>query len=175
MTSNLQLKMSANTAVVASKNDGSTFSYNPGAACATDGACAINGNTPSTGDYYSWYAATAGQGTASSTGDVDGSICPAGWKLPYSYTVDNSKSYQELINKYSATSYAALEVVPLSFSRFGYYGSGSLVGSGSYGYYRSSTASSASYAYNLRYTASTVLPQREDAKYRGFSVRCVGI
>ena len=175
MTSNLKLKLTANTAVVASKNDGSTFSYNPGAACANNGACAINGNTPSTGGYYSWYAATAGQGTSSSTGDVDGSICPKGWKLPYNYTVSNNKSYQELINKYSATSYTALEAAPLSFSRSGYYYSGSLGSSGSGGYYWSSTASSATYAYNLRYYASAVLPQFEDYKYYGFSVRCVAL
>ena len=35
------------------------------------------------GNYYNWYAATAGNGTYStSTGNVAGDVCPSGWSLP---------------------------------------------------------------------------------------------
>ena len=185
MTSNLKLKMSANTAVVASKNDGSTFSYNPGAACTSNGACAINGNTvinTTYGGFYSWYAATAGQGTASSTGDINGSICPAGWKLPYNYTASNNKSYGGLLAAYGmpATNVnvnyvSTLEAMPLGFLRVGLYYSGSFINAGTSGDYWSSTASGAGTAYYLVYYTSLTHPQDLRNNYSGLSVRCVAL
>lgn len=51
------------------------------------------------GGYYSWFAATAGEGTSSkSSGDTEHSICPKGWRLPTSAEIttltsgDNSSS-----------------------------------------------------------------------------------
>ncbi len=53
-----------------------------------------DGDTHKYGAYYTWYTATAGTGGSSVTsGDVNGSICPKGWKLPTSnkaITVDGS-------------------------------------------------------------------------------------
>ena len=60
------------------------------------------GNT-SYGNYYNWYAATAGTGlgTMSSASATDltnaaESICPKGWRLPDGGAVENSKSFYTL-------------------------------------------------------------------------------
>lgn len=50
------------------------------------------------GNYYSWYALTAGQSAQiSAGGSATQSICPKGWTLP---SKDGNKSYTELFNAY---------------------------------------------------------------------------
>ena len=101
MTTNLNYTLGAGTAATGSYNNGSTFSFTP-TSCATDGACAMNGNTVSVGSGRGWvytgYAAFAGR-SISSQGILDGSICPAGWRLPVG---DNSgdKTTYALLNAY---------------------------------------------------------------------------
>ena len=78
----------------------------------------------SAGNYYNWYAATAGEGTdAFVIGDAGDSICPRGWSLPH----DSGKmSIRNLItNVYSltsnATNAATLNADPLNFILAGRY------------------------------------------------------
>ena len=126
------------------------------------------GDTSGAEYYYTWTGATAGQGFQSQTsGTIDGSICPAGWRLP---TYSGTYSYQTLYNSYnSATKW---EQYPATFLRVGYFDSGSQ-GDASYGDYWSASVYNANYAYSMYYYTSFVNPQYGNDKYLGFSVRCV--
>ena len=134
------------------------------------------------GDYYSWGAATAGQGTTNT--DVNESICPAGWRLPTSHSVDANYSFGNLVKQYgytganqsSGVTDATLLASPFFFARGGYVGSGSLHNQGSYGFYCSSRASSLSDgAHPLFFSSDNVSPSYFFLRYFGYSVRCVAL
>ena len=128
------------------------------------------GNTTGVEYYYTWSGATAGQGGAndSSSGTaINGSICPAGWRLP---TYNGTYSYQTLYNSYNNVT--KWEQYPATFLRVGFFNSGSQTGA-SYGYYWSASVSNANVAYNVYYGTSRVGPQDYSGKSHGFSVRCV--
>ncbi len=131
------------------------------------------------GNYYNWYAATAGTGTSSMTdSDATASICPKGWRLPSN---TGTKSYYNLITTtYDLTSSTdgtlTLRANPLNFNLSGVYGSGAMGYQGSNGVYWSSTAySPATLARALEITTSPVYPQGRGPKGYGVSVRCVAI
>lgn len=120
------------------------------------------------GGYYTFYTATAGTGGSSLTsGNASSDICPKGWRLP---TGGSSGEFQTLYNNYNSS--ALMQGIPnLSLSGYVYYGS---VGNqGGYGFYWSSTVSSASVAYYLYLLSSNVYPANLNDKFHGFSVRCV--
>ena len=137
------------------------------------------------GDYYSWKAATAGQGTTSITTeqDINESICPAGWRLPTSHSADANYSFGNLVKQYgytgsnqSGTTDTTLLASPLFFARGGYVFSGSLNHQGSGGRYWSSRADSLSArAYGLSFDSSNVDPSLGSNRYSGYSVRCVAL
>ena len=155
----------------------------------------LDGDTQKYGVYYNWKAATAGtSGNYTTRGaNATDSICPAGWRLP------TNSNYNTLIvttyggadlntgNRQVGTiavanatykdyhTYAmtdALQRAPLSFPFSGYYGyySGGLGGGGRWW---SSTAYSATDAYNLVFLASYLDPQDTHHQGYGFAVRCV--
>ncbi len=192
---------------IGSKNDGSTFEMTDANLASSVGYYTttadaydyvVNPNTKSISNatvnsylgnatrpeyYYNWTAATAGQGSRNNTGGaVDGSICPAGWRLPTNYTdlANQSISWSALTNAYlSIVDYAStnigyqtLEQYPINLYRTGHVGSGGQ-GYTTYGYYWSSSANSNIYGYHLRYTTGEVRSQFNNPKYYGFSVRCV--
>ncbi len=145
----------------------------------------IGNVTSQTEYYYSWTGATAGRGSQSdATWDVsvDGSICPAGWRLPTSYadTTNQNISWSALTNAYlgitadtnTTTGYQTLEQYPISLYRAGavYSGSQSYAATS---YYWSSTVGSASLGYDLNYSTSSVNPQNFINKYYGLQLRCV--
>ena len=132
------------------------------------------------GNYYNWYAATAGTGTAAMTeGQVaTDSICPRGWKLP-----DNSgsKSFLNLVtttyglqDNNAADSTKILQA-PLNFVRDGHYhwSNGQVYHKGTDGQWWSTAAASATSAHYLYTNSSRVIPQHADNKGFGFTVRCV--
>ena len=131
------------------------------------------------GNYYNWYAATAGTGTSSMTSsDATASICPKGWRLPSN---TGTKSYYNLITTTyglasSSAGSLALRAAPLNFNLSGRYNyiDGAMDSRGSYGYYLSSTAESAMNAYGLLFGKSYIY-QSSSGKGHGFSVRCVAI
>ena len=202
MTESLYLPLANNVGVEASYNNGSTFTYTP-TSCSGDSECGINRNTQSSSTYgtyyyYNWFAATAGKGTSSTAAnvDVDGSICPKGWKLPSNYTVAgknpqtntdwSAMSWSALTQAYlgfatntdNTTGYQTLEASPISLLRAGLYDSGSFRNGGSSGYYWSSTAYSTSAAYYLYFSSSSsrVYPQGNNGKANyGFNVRCIAV
>ena len=167
--------------VEASRNNGTIFTYNPT-------ATGVNANTKTyiyggtERWYYNWYAATA-EKDINATDDVDGSICPKGWKLPYNYTISDTVSWGALTNAYNITTngtkvstltgYLVLEAYPLSLLRSGlyYYGTFS---AGASGVYWSSTASDASSARDLDYNINSVDPQSGFSKPNGgLPIRCL--
>lgn len=132
--------------------------------------------------YYNWYAATAGTGTSSQINtDTEKSICPKGWRLPPNNTISTTKSYYNLLsNAYGISTggnVSTMESVPLSYTRSGYRDPGStLIGSGSYGNYWSSTAyPDATFGYAFFYDSSRSLFQTDGRKFRGFNIRCVAL
>ena len=168
MTENLRLTGSK-TLTSSDSNVSSDFSL-PAANTSFTTSCSntaynmSSGNT-TYGNYYNWYAATAGTGTCSmSSGNATASICPKGWRLP------TNSEFQTLYNNYSSSS--AMQGTP-AFVLSGCRRGSSTSGQGSYGYYWSSTAKSSAYAYYLYLDSSSVNPQNSYYLYRGFTVRCV--
>ncbi len=130
--------------------------------------------------YYSWNAATAGTGGTShsdviaTNSQAPSSICPKGWKLP---SGSSSGEYEAFATTASITSDTAgstkIQATPYNFKYTGHVYDGSLDGTSS-GYWWSSTANDASYAYNLRVISSYVDPGTvSGARYVGYAVRCV--
>ena len=126
------------------------------------------------GNYYNWYAATAGSNASNMNNDDEApqSICPAGWRLPYSgYTQVGSKSWYYLVNQASITE-SNITTGPFYIPRAGGYNkSVNLVGSS--GFYWSSTANGNGYADLLVFYSSGVYPQGSNDAGSGYSVRCV--
>lgn len=137
--------------------------------------------------YYTWYAATAGEGKADSTADINGSICPIRWKLPYSYANQTQKSYGNLLQNYgispdehnSTSEYAILEALPFDYLRAGYFWNGSWIGGPTGGaLYWSSQAypDNVKYARYFTFNPSFVWSDNYRAeKYDGFTLRCVAL
>ena len=126
------------------------------------------------GNYYNWYAATAGS-NAKNMKDGDEapqSICPAGWRLPYSGdTQKGSKSWYYLVNQASIT-VSNITTGPFYIPRAGGYNK-SVNDVGSNGRYWSSTANGGVAAYYLRFNSLNVHPQNDYDANNGNSVRCV--
>ena len=131
------------------------------------------------GNYYNWYAATAGTGTAAMiSGNATDSICPKGWKLP-----DNTgtKSFFNLItttyglgdsNTASLTKFLQ---APLNFVRDGFYNwsRSQIFRKGAHGYWWSTAAASVTNAYYLSTDTVNVYPQTNSSKGNGLTIRCV--
>ncbi len=164
----------------------SSFGYDMNA---TDGYAphAYYNNDTVYGAYYNWYTATAGAGTSSvSSGDVNTSICPKGWKLP---AYDGTGSFYNIIDgangyKSSWTSVGGKNGYMLGYNStnafwpaVGRVTSGSLGYTGYLGYYWSRRASWSGSAYNLvldhQSEPGYVYPRANNARYDGYSVRCV--
>ncbi len=151
--------------------------------------------------YYNWYTATAGAGNSSVTTDnqnVNTSICPKGWTLPTGGSTSNVNTestwsdYYKLfrnmgltisntnlkpgLNEYTSWGTGDLAIVQgdvYNFKYTGYVYNGSL-NSTSYGYWWSSTAYAANYAYNPRINSSSVYPGTNfNGRYNGFAMRCI--
>ena len=131
------------------------------------------------GNYYNWYAATAGTGTAAmASGNATDSICPKGWKLPNN---SGSKSFLNLVTttyslqNNSATDATKLLQAPLNFVRSGqyYWPNGQFNGKGVSGLWWSTAAQSIVNVYYLHATSYGVFPQNAANKGHGFTIRCV--
>ena len=193
MTTNLNLSLSTNTPIIGSKNDGSAFTYTPTSCGGTNGSCAMNGNTMAGSGmwYYSWYAATAGEGKTTDVNvDVDGSICPVGWRLPPNYSAQVNKSFGGLTNSYGVTSDGengnssnVMVSYPINITRDKCRYNGGNPDYGVHGYYQSSTAaesSDSSYVFvQFDPTGNNgnnkVYPQGVDPKGYAFNIRCVAL
>ena len=134
------------------------------------------------GNYYNWYAATAGTGTYSQTsGDATGSICPSGWTLP---SGGSDGQYSSLDSAMGGTGSGQGTAVASNRWRsypanFLYSGSwwGSAPGArGLDGFYWSRTAYGRGSAVELGFNAETVNPDTSvSGKPYGYTVRCLSL
>ena len=151
-----------------------------------------NANTYAYGNYYTWTAAMANTTyyTSYSASDAaNTSICPSGWRLPLGASRNTiNLSFSKLdysmggsgttANANTDPTGAVRSKVWRSFpNNFLYSGNAyisNINGRGSFGYYWSSSASGANYAYNLILNSSALYPGTYDyTKFNGFTVRCV--
>ena len=137
--------------------------------------------TDNYGCWYNWYTATAGTGVRNTaSGNVETSICPAGWTLP---TGGSSGQLATLYRAYgsplsmlvsptSSTENAGGVSMPgfLLSGDYHYNGAHAL---GSSCYYWSRTAASAQRAYDFLLTTSAVTLTQNYYKYDGVPVRCL--
>lgn len=133
---------------------------------------ARNTSVTGAGLHYNYAAATAGTIMGdSNTTEATQDICPAGWRLP---TSNNGGEQFILNNSYTWQSWNANYPKEFNPVAAGDYNNGSLYGSGSSGYWWSSTAYSATARYYLYYYTSSGLRSGNNYnRYRGYSVRCV--
>lgn len=139
------------------------------------------------GVYYTHNAITAGSGASvseSNPTNATDSICPKGWRLP---NADNNQSdFWKLADTYKGSAawrsdQSALDGqhhlmnLPASFTFSGdvYYQSGSIHGISTNGYWWSSTVGYGNESYRLSQTPTHVNPRGSNARYYGFSARCV--
>ncbi len=130
------------------------------------------------GNYYNWYAATAGSNASEMSRDQEApqSICPKGWRLPYDGS-SVSKSFADLINKLSLTA-SNITASPVYFTLAGSYSS-SVMALGTNGRLLSSNAFGKDYAtgmygaYTLVFNSSYVHTHNTVTAYNGQPVRCV--
>ena len=136
------------------------------------------------GNYYNFYAATAGSGNPSlSNGNATDSICPYGWQLAEN---DGDKSFSNLTNTYLSfsTTHASGEypspelssdITLLSFLRSGYYtySNGALNSQRTRGRYWSLRSGSGAYANDLYFNSTNIGPQNSSPRGSGFILRCL--
>ena len=140
------------------------------------------------GNYYDWYAATAGNGTYSVDGygeNVAGDICPAGWSLPtggtggqfsaLSVALGGLSSYMNSeTSPTGATVSKYFRNYPNNFVYSGSWGEASADNRSYYGYYWSRTADYSDNAHGLYLDSDYVNPGTSAwSKYYGLTVRCL--
>ncbi len=145
------------------------------------------------GNYYSYSAVTVGSADNLTSGNAEYDICPKGWKLPTSGSMDNG-SFAYLFKQYGLASNANTGTIsgvgtddmpyfayrsPLYFVYGGSINGGKLANS-TYAYYGSSTAHTP-YSSNGLYRSlglhfhNNVFPSFDFWRYMGLSVRCLAI
>ena len=148
---------------------------------------ATNANIYLYGNYYNWYSATAGNGTYStSSGNMVGDLCPAGWTLPTSGSASMNFGLLDVAlggtgststsstTPTGAVMSAAYQSYPNNFLYSGSVDGSYVSGRGIYGLYWSKSAGDSSNAYALLFRNDRVHPfNYYYYKYDGFSVRCL--
>ena len=147
------------------------------------------------GNYYNWTAAIASNNSTnigSTVGEIaSNSICPKGWHLPNASQTDNVNNEfgrmlygegitaalsngDDSVGYYNGvTSFNKLRSNPYYFVRSGDINGGTLNNPGVNSDYWSSTVSSSTNAYYLRFNGTDIYPGRSYDRYYGRSVRCV--
>ena len=146
------------------------------------------------GNYYNWYSATAGNGKFSTGSGVTttGDLCPTGWHLPtgtgsgefgllsnslggYKNASDVAQYMSRSTTPTAAIMGKRLRHFPNNFLGSGTAYGGSLNRRGSYGYYWSSTAHNAYFAYNLYFESTDVVDPGSgtSTKFSGRAIRCL--
>ena len=163
--------------------DNYAFVYN-------SGSTTCNGSSPCY-SYYSWDAATLGSGRSLSTQDTDApySICPKGWKLPTTRTLDvaNWKAESDfyiLAHRYGLEGDTTgeqndsfyVQAGPGTAPNFlftGAYSYGNFTLTDNYGGYWSSTSYGNSYAFILSMRSYAFSTTNDKQRLVGFAIRCL--
>jgi len=127
------------------------------------------------GAYYNWFTATAGNGTYSTTsGDVTGDICPAGWRLPTGNTNGEYNAFNTAINNGATNNDVKWRNYPNNFLYSGEYNGSSRKNGYSQARIWTATANSAAQAYRIGLGSGTVTAKdRAYNKWDAFTVRCI--
>lgn len=133
-----------------------------------------NNSWYSYGVMYNWYTASAGNGTYNtSSGNVAGDICPAGWRLPTGGQSGEFVALNSLANNDSTVSDAGLVKFPENFIYSGDYNYDTPGGRNSYGRFWSATPNGSLNAYRLGIVAGGATPTGSYNKWDAFAVRCI--
>ena len=133
-----------------------------------------NVNTYGYGNYYTWHAVIADTTYYTDGNHNTTSICPTGWHVPTGNTSGEYYTLNTNANSGATNTSTGLRAYPTNFLYSGDLYTSSTYGRGSYGYYWSSTAYSASYSYLLYLYSTTVNPGTgNNNKYLGFAARCI--
>lgn len=140
-------------------------------------------STAGTGQYgylYNWCGATGDQQGTSACLNASTpasnpvtSICPSGWRLPTGGASGEFNALNTAVNAGSNSSDAGLIGNPWLAQRGGYRFTNAFYDQGGFGYYWSSTQSSATAAHSLYFHGSSVSVAQSSGKTNGFAVRCV--
>ena len=159
-----------------------------------------HGNVYSHGNYYNWYSATAGNGKYGNSGaniNIQGDICPIGWRVPRGGNKNNESnndywslivnglnngikpsSYDNTNQPYyygsteSSSIYDKLKSYPNNYITSGYIDSNGIYRSASY--YWTSTGNYSETAYYLSINSSAVIPGTITYNsFYGYMVRCL--
>lgn len=145
------------------------------------------------GNYYNWSAAVASNNTNTTElttmyNNAPDSICPAGWRLPTGRDRANTAASREgnallaaegIMTDNPGNSYATngsnnIRVTPLWLARSGNINGGSIMSTGSFGSYWSSTVINNNYAYaSLYFNSGSVYPTTNSSRNFGYSIRCL--
>ena len=126
------------------------------------------------GVMYNWYTASAGNGTYNtSSTNVAGDICPAGWRLPTGGENGEFVNLNNLANGGSTTSDSGLVKFPDNFIYSGDYNYNTPGGRNSYGRYWSATPDGNLNAYRLGIVSGNPTPAGSFKKWDAFAVRCI--
>jgi len=137
------------------------------------------------GLFYNWYTATRGTGDSTVTTDganVSGSICPANFRLPRDGVIAANNDFA-ILNGWmaglGAPSFVSTSVagwLPNGFWRGVFSGTytGGFGFQGSSGFYQSSTSGSATFAFSMSFSSSSITTGMFSVgRYSGWAVRCV--
>ena len=132
------------------------------------------------GNYYNFYAATAGSGTSDFIGEAPDSICPKGWRMVEN---EGEKSWINLFAEYYGVTKTGefsdpdtMAIVSVfNFLRSGYYHWNGVLSYRSFDsrYWSAHTYSSSSHAYTYHSYSSWLYYQDGGNKGIGFSLCCV--
>ena len=141
------------------------------------------------GNYYNWPAAVASNYSLNygSNGNVAAnSVCPAGWRLPNTASMEGGYEFSKLLYKYGITTddkntngYAAdgynkIISNPIYFNLSGEVTSGgSLYYSGTNGRYQSSAVAGYTYFYRLIFSENSISLSGSGVKNTGVPIRCL--
>ena len=129
------------------------------------------------GVVYNWYTATAGNGVyETSSGNVNGDLCPAGWHLPTGGPGGEWGALNTAVNNGVTTNDTGLRNYPVNIIRSGDYNpsEGGGTGRGRQGRMWSATAASGTHAYRMGYSASDASATNKSwNKWDGFNIRCI--
>lgn len=181
--------VTSNYTLAVGRSDGCNSSYEN---------CMYVSSTPSRGAYYTFNVATAGTGTATTSGETQVSVCPKGWKLPShaeTFGTDTGIFTSKYYDTYGANTTEArfnrMTSAPLSFVISGNQGSyhdnnsgysDRTYGTNGYGIYWTSTITATST--NAYYIALNktygyyILPAGlfqtgMNSKYQAYTIRCI--
>ena len=135
---------------------------------------ALNHSWYSYGVMYNWYTASAGNGTYdTSSNDVAGDICPAGWRLPTGGEEGEFVNLNNLANNSSTVTDAGLVKFPDNFIYSGDFNHTLPGGRNHYGRYWSATPDGNLSAFRLGVVSNGATPAGSFKKWDAFAVRCI--